>query len=117
MSGTFEQAVKQFVIEDPRYPAEAYIFLKAAFDATMTGNTHVSGAELAENFAAFALEQFGPMAKFTLEKWGIFSTSDIGNLVFNLIEMGILYKNEGDKRSDFDDVFNLTERLTSRFAP
>ena len=46
-----------------------------------------------------------------LDQWGIRSTSDIGEIVYNLIASGDLDKTPDDKRSDFDDVFDFAKAL------
>ena len=51
------------------------------------------------------------MAITVLNEWGIHSTSDIGEIVFNLIASGDLDKTPSDKRSDFDDVFDFAKAL------
>ena len=42
-----------------------------------------------------------------LAHWGIRSTSDIGEIVYNLIAAGDLEKTPSDSRSDFDNVFDF----------
>ena len=58
-----------------------------------------------------ALRSYGMMAVTVLDLWGIRSTSDIGEIVFNLIDSGDLDKTPSDKRSDFDDVFDFASAL------
>ena len=63
-----------------------------------------------------ALAQYGLMAKAVLRKWGIRSTSDLGEIVYNLIASGDLEKTPADSRSDFDDVFDFEETLVRDFT-
>ena len=42
-----------------------------------------------------------------LDHWGVRSTSDIGEIVYNLIAAGDLEKTPSDSRSDFDHVFDF----------
>ncbi len=72
---------------------------------------HVSGAELCQAARRLALRYYGLMAITVLNEWGIHSTSDIGEIVFNLIASGDLDKTPSDKRSDFDDVFDFAKAL------
>ena len=51
------------------------------------------------------------MAITVLDEWGIRSTSDIGEIVYNLIASGDLDKTASDKRSDFDNVFDFAKAL------
>jgi uncharacterized repeat protein (TIGR04138 family) len=70
---------------------------------------HVSGQELCEAMRLYAHEQYGYMAKNVLNHWGLVSTSDFGEIVFNLIEIGQMRKTANDVREDFDGVFDFDE--------
>lgn len=72
---------------------------------------HVTGRELCRGAEKLALRSYGMMAQTVLDLWGIRSTSDIGEIVFNLIESGVLDKTPTDKRSDFDGVFDFATAL------
>lgn len=76
---------------------------------------HLTGQELCEAMRVFALEQFGMLAKCVLNSWGIKSTSDIGEIVYNLIRIGEMRKTPSDRREDFDDVFDFDEGLVKSF--
>ena len=49
----------------------------------------------------------GYLAKHVLNHWGVRSTGDFGEIVFNLIEIGQMRKTPDDRREDFDDVFDF----------
>jgi uncharacterized repeat protein (TIGR04138 family) len=68
---------------------------------------HVTGAELCEFVRKLALRQYGLLAATVLNHWGVRSTADIGEIVYNLIAAGGLEKTSSDSRSDFDDVFDF----------
>ena len=70
---------------------------------------HVSGQELCEAMRLYAHEQYGYLAKNVLNHWGLKSTSDFGEIVFNLIEIGQMRKTASDTREDFDKVFDFDE--------
>jgi uncharacterized repeat protein (TIGR04138 family) len=72
---------------------------------------HVTGRELCLAARQLAIRYFGDLAILVLDEWGIRSTSDIGEIVFNLIASGDLDKTSEDKRSDFDDVFDFATAL------
>lgn len=76
---------------------------------------HLTGQELCEAMRVLALEQFGLMAKCVLNSWGIKATSDIGEIVYNLIRIGEMRKTPADRREDFDDVFDFDEGLVKSF--
>ena len=83
------------------------------------GHRHVTGQQLCEAIRLFALEQYGYMAKTVLNQWGIRSTGDFGEMVFNLIRIGQMRKTAEDRREDFDNVydFNTAFREDFRFGP
>jgi len=54
------------------------------------------------------------LAATVLEHWGIRSTSDIGNIVYNLIASGDLEATPNDSRADFDNVFDFDRALRPR---
>ncbi len=117
--------------EDQRYQVEAYLFvtesLNYAHEVLELGSPtkggsqrgergpHLTGPELCEAIRVHALEQFGLLAKVVLNNWGIRSTGDIGEIVYNLIRIGELRKSKKDRREDFDDVFDFDEGLQQRF--
>lgn len=76
---------------------------------------HVTGRELSLAVRRLALRAYGMMAITVLHRWGIRSTSDIGEIVYNLITSGDLDKTSSDKRSDFDDVFDFATGFQPRF--
>lgn len=113
--------------EDPRYAPAAYDFvfegLTYAHDRMGLGASsseeeddhHVTGQQLCEAIRLLALEQFGLMARTVLEGWGVRSTSDIGEIVYNLIRAGLMKKTDQDEREDFNDVWDFATDLTDRY--
>jgi uncharacterized repeat protein (TIGR04138 family) len=72
---------------------------------------HVSGRELCESVRRLGLRQFGLLAATVFAHWGVRSTSDIGDIVYHLIEAGDLEKTPSDSRSDFDNVYDFDTAL------
>ena len=106
----FYDVVGEIYEKDRRYNPDAYEFIIQALHFTqkkLKKQTHVSGRELSEGLRDFAIEQFGPMAKTVLTRWGISKTQDYGNIVFNMIEKKLLSKTEEDSITDFNDVYDL----------
>ena len=86
----------------PMYHETAYLFILAALHYTIErlGEArHISGREMAEGCRDLALE------RSVLDYWGIRSTRDFGEIVFALVELGILVKQDGDSVDDFANVF------------
>ena len=50
-----------------------------------------------------------------LNSWGVFETSDFGEIVYNLIRIGRMKKSEEDRREDFDDVYSFDTALNQTF--
>jgi uncharacterized repeat protein (TIGR04138 family) len=124
----FHAGLMEVVERDPRYAYEAYEFLFHALhhtqkmlgreppetgerEAVVDKSHHVRGRELLLGVRELALREFGLMARTVFRQWGIERTGDFGNMVFNLVEAGLLSKTEEDSRGDFHDVFDLEKDL------
>lgn len=97
---------------DRRYDERSYAFVLAALEevvARLPRRRHVTGRELAEGCRDLGLRMYGPLARTVLEHWNVRSTRDIGEIVFNLLEVGVLSKDDRDSRDDFDAVFDFEE--------
>jgi len=73
---------------------------------------HLSGQELCEAARQYALQQYGYMSRTVLGTWGVRSTADLGEIVFNMIEIGQMRKTRKDKREDFHDVYDFDEAFS-----
>jgi uncharacterized repeat protein (TIGR04138 family) len=121
----FEQSVVSILKRDKRFDPHAYFFLKDALDFTLkriaeanSGQArHVSGPELVAGFRDLALEQFGPMAATLMTEWGVRKCSDIGDMVFHLIEEQIFGRQESDCKEDFVGSFDFEDSLRAPFVP
>ncbi|MGD0744369.1 MAG: Minf_1886 family protein, partial [Verrucomicrobiota bacterium] len=65
----------------------------------------------------FALQQFGPMAVTVFEEWGVRHCSDFGEIVFNMVEIGLLAKTDRDSRDDFQNGYDFTDAFRKPFWP
>ena len=121
----------QLVRTDDRYPIEAYLFVREslafAADSMELGapsegslsaeqdtdlhqsrrERHLTGQELCESIRQYAINQYGFMAQIVLNRWGIFATQDFGEIVYRMIDAGIMKKSSRDRKSHFDDVFEF----------
>ena len=77
---------------------------------------HVSGQELFEAARRYGLQQYGYLAPTVLAAWGIRTTDDFGEIVFNMIGIGQMRKTRGDKLEDFRDVFRFEEAFARDLA-
>jgi uncharacterized repeat protein (TIGR04138 family) len=126
---THHPKLEEIVRLDPRFALEAYEFVFASLAHTQqqlgrvppTEGTrpdqdyHVSGRELVQGIRDLAVREFGFMARTVFRMWGIDRTADFGDIVFNLIEAGLMSKTDRDDRRDFQDVFDLDEALVHQF--
>ncbi|MDF7807148.1 hypothetical protein P4E94_06850 [Pontiellaceae bacterium B12219] len=106
--------------KDDRYSAEAYIFVREGLDHTVKNlktHRHVSGQELLGGMREYALKEFGPVTKRVLSEWGITECVDFGNIVFNLVEEGLLGKTEEDSIEDFKGGYDFNEAFIQPFQP
>jgi uncharacterized repeat protein (TIGR04138 family) len=124
----FSEIVGLICKEDPRFDRKAYNFVRQALDHTVkevkrkqperTGKSqHVSGAELLAGIRDYALDQYGPLARTVLTKWGVKRCSDFGDIVFNLIEYNVFSKTESDRREDFAEIYDFDEAFVKPFLP
>jgi len=115
---TTESALAGLSRRNPRYAEPGYVFVLTALHrrlAMLDVPRHVSGSEVAEAVRALALSRFGPLARTVLEHWGIHATSDIGEIVFALVDCGILIKQPEDTREDFEGLFNFDEAFEENY--
>ena len=109
----FEELIRQ----DSRFHPEAYKFVYDALDFTVRNkysdveesydedddsqSQHVTGQDLLEGLRIFALEEFGCMAATVFDAWGVRRSEDFGEIVFNLVEHGLMGRQESDCKEDF----------------
>jgi|SRR5579871_170256 len=121
----FAEIVEQIYRQDDRFATEAYHFVQEGLNHTLKSlkrggqqaHRHVSGQELLQGLREFALKEYGPMSKAVLNEWGIRTTDDFGQVVFNLVNSGVLGKNETDSPSDFKNVFTFDDAFVKPFTP
>lgn len=132
------------VQRDKRYTVDAYLFVLEALTYAQetlgmgeeTGETdrdtpsesssrtrkrrkrteqHLTGQQLCEAARRYALDQYGYLAKTVLGNWGVVSTRDLGEIVFNMIDIGQMRKTRKDRREDFHDVYDFEDVFRDRF--
>ena len=119
---TFDEAVDLILAKDRRFARDAYSFVREALDFTQKSVgkevrgtiRHVSGQELLGGIRKFALEQFGPMVVTVFEEWGVKQCEDFGEIVFNMVEIGLLAKTEKDGERQRRFVPVAADRLLNR---
>lgn len=105
-----EGVMDRIRVRESRYDEQAYLFVLSALEyaqAKLDVRRHISAAELAHSCRELALERYGVMARVVLERWGIRATSDIGEIVFALVDLGFLAKLPTDTREEFSGVYDF----------
>jgi uncharacterized repeat protein (TIGR04138 family) len=121
----FDEAVDLIIAKDTRFARDAYGFVREALDFTQKHASkeargpirHVSGQELLDGIRQFALQQFGPMTATVFEEWGVKGCRDFGEIVFNMVEIGVLAKTDKDTRDDFQNGYDFTDAFRKPFWP
>lgn len=94
---------------DTRYRLGGYEFILNGMEFYLTSlgeKRHVSGQELTQGLLLFSIKQFGPLAKSVLHFWGIDQSDDLGNIVYNLIDIGIMSKQTDDSIEHFHAILD-----------
>jgi uncharacterized repeat protein (TIGR04138 family) len=122
-------AIFEMTRTDTRYAYEAYEFVCDSVSFTQErlnrapqeeddpeSDYHISGEELLRGCVELAILEFGMMAPLVFKNWGIRKTNDVGQIVFNLIEINRLSQSDRDDPADFDDLFDLEQALQEGFV-
>ncbi len=107
-----QRTLEDIAREHGRYDAGAYAFIFEALDfrlGKLPARRHVTGAELAHAVRELAVRRFGFLARSVLESWGVTRTDDLGEIVYHLIQAGVMSKTDEDKKSDFNAVYDFHE--------
>ena len=97
-------------LRESRFDERAYLFVLAALEFVqqrIPERRHLTGRELAEGCRDMALARYGVLARTVFEHWGLRSSADIGELVFTLVETGLLMSQPQDTKEDFVGVFDF----------
>ncbi len=120
---SFEEAIELLSDRKTRYPPDAYRFLRESLDFTVKllekpvsgQGRHVTGQELLEGIRQYALQEYGVMAHRVLRHWNIQRTEDVGEMVFQLVELGVLGRTENDRIEDFAGGYDFEQAFVAPF--
>ena len=126
------------VVKQSAYPLEAFLFVQRGLDFTVrsihgemedgeeaevevavemgdpsTHSRHVSGRQLCHGLRDFAISEYGLLARTMLRRWKVRSCEDFGQIVFAMVEGGLMHKTDEDSIDDFRGVFDFA----SAFEP
>jgi uncharacterized repeat protein (TIGR04138 family) len=105
-------------LRERRFHEHAYLFVLSALEycqTRMTERRHITGRELSAACRDLALDRYGVMARLVLEHWGVTATADIGDIVFTLVDLGLLISQPHDSRDDFADVFDFDQAFEREY--
>lgn len=123
-TSSFFDEIDELARAHARFRREAYLFIYSALDHTVrslkrdrsdeTVGRHVSGQELCLGIAEYGRAQFGPLVRSVFHHWGIHTTADFGDIVFTLVDHGLMSKTEEDRSEDFAEVYDFDEVFDPR---
>ena len=112
------------IARDTRYPLEAFLFVQRGLDFTVRRahgepptnleeenqqNRHVGGRDLCFGLRDFAVEEYGMLARTVLKRWNIRTSEDFGQIVFSMVEAGVMQKTDEDRIEDFHEVLDFAQ--------
>lgn len=112
--------IEAILRREPRFAEEAYAFVASAVSFTverLPSHRHVSALELLGGVHDYAREEFGVLAWEVLHEWGIQGASDVGRIVYLLIDSGLLSASKEDAPDDFNIDFKLADPPVSAELP
>ena len=116
---TFRDGVMDRIrAREPRFHEHAYLFVLSALEfcqVRLPERRHINGRELAHACRDLALERYGVLARMVLEHWGVRRTSDIGDIVFALVDAQLLISQSTDTRDEFLDVFDFDQAFEREY--
>lgn len=99
-------------LRERRFHEQAYLFVLSALEFAqhrLPERRHISGGELSGACRDLALERYGVLARLVLDHWGVRCTADLGDIVFTLVELGLLISLPTDSRDEFVEVFDFDQ--------
>lgn len=105
-------------LREQRFDERAYVFVLAALEFSqqrLDERRHINGRELALACRDLALERFGVMARLVLQHWGVRSSADLGDVVFTLVDLGLLMSQPTDSREEFIGVFDFDQAFEREY--
>ena len=105
-------------LRESRFDERAYLFVLSALEfcqQRLPERRHITGRELSLACRDLALERFGVMSRLVLESWGVKSTADFGDVVFALVDLGLLMSQPTDTRDEFADVFDFDQAFDREY--
>jgi uncharacterized repeat protein (TIGR04138 family) len=113
--------IESLASERGRYSPQAYFFVLEALNYTLErlrkeGHAgHITGHQLLEGILDLGIKSFGFLGRAVFESWGLRRTGDFGDIVFDLVSVQLLSKQETDTKADFEGGFDFANAFEGRF--
>ncbi|MCB9833731.1 MAG: hypothetical protein H6807_14815 [Planctomycetes bacterium] len=107
--------------KDRRYRREAYAFTFEAFNYTMEERRregqegHIDGRYLCDGIRRYAENCFGYLTRTVFSQWGVTRTEDFGEIVFAMVDAGLMRKRDSDSIADFSNAYDFSEVFEQSF--
>lgn len=102
--------INDFYAQTGKYHPDAYEFITDCVItqiSNMPEARHLTAREVLDGVAERCRSEFGAVGFMVMQRWGVKSASDVGEIVFDLIGLQILSASEDDRRSDFNIDYRL----------
>jgi uncharacterized repeat protein (TIGR04138 family) len=83
--------------------------------AEKTEPKHVSGQDLSRGLRDLAMERYGRLAITVLNRWGIKTTRDFGEIVYLMISHKWMSSQPTDSVDDFNNVYDFKAAFEDQF--
>jgi len=114
--GKLKKNLEEIAAADGRFAPEAleFVFEGLGYTIKMLGLTeeegpgrHVSGQDLADGLRRLAIEKWGRLAKSVLNRWGVKTTRDFGEIVYLMIDYEWMSAQPTDTIDDFNNLYDF----------
>ncbi|MGL4554761.1 MAG: Minf_1886 family protein [Gemmataceae bacterium] len=98
--------LEELVRRDPRYPIEAYDFVRDAILHVLrpAAGGAFSAGQLLRSIPELARREFGMLAPTVFRAWNVRRTADVGRVVANLVAAGLMTAGADEAGDDFGDA-------------
>ena len=103
------KATAELRLSYPNYTIESYQFVSNAVSATiakLAAHRHISAAELLVGIRDHAHEQYGAVAPLVMDKLGLRTARNVGEVVYLLISVNLISASPEDSPEDFNVAFS-----------
>lgn len=115
------------IAQSTPYSIDAFQFVRRGLEYTVQQthehpelldeeDRHVNGAQLTLGLIEYAVVQYGNMARMVLARWNITRSEDFGEIVFAMVNGGIMQATENDSIEDFNHVTDFATAFKNNIS-